>query len=482
MVGKVCALVVLTAALIAPSEGNAQSITDARRAEFTPSTDHNAVDASTGVALLQRYSLDVFLVGGATPVSTADLGKPTPDADGMIRIDFVSRLTTALTPSVIYEAVVSAVGPGGTAPGARSNTFSFSLACAPSISPASQAVAAAGGTGSSTVTVAAGCLWTAASNATWITVTSGASGSGSGPVTFSVAANTGTTSRTGTLTIAGSTFTVTQAAPACVPTISPASANVVAAATTGSVMVTAPATCAWTATSNATWLTISAGASDTGDGAVIYSVSANPTTSVRTGTLTIAGSTFTVTQAAGACSYTISPTSQTVSATGGNGTVTVTTTSGCGWSATSGASWVTISGGTGRTGSGSVTFTAASNTTTAARTATLTIAGRSFAVNQSAAACTFSVNPLSVTLPSGGGTGTIAVTTQSGCAWTSSTANSWITLTGSATGSGSATYSVPANAGTSSRSGTITVAGIQIGVTQEAIRTPAPPTNLRIVR
>jgi hypothetical protein len=98
MVGKVCALVVLTAALIVPSEGNAQSITDARRAEFTPSTDHNAVDASTGVALLQRYSLEVFLVGGATPVSTADLGKPTPDADGMIRIDFVSRLTRRSRP------------------------------------------------------------------------------------------------------------------------------------------------------------------------------------------------------------------------------------------------------------------------------------------------------------------------------------------------------------------------------------------------
>ena len=49
------------------------------------------------------------------------------------------------------------------------------------------------------------------SNASFITITSGSSGSGNGTVNYSVAANTGTTSRTGTMTIAGRTFTVTQA-------------------------------------------------------------------------------------------------------------------------------------------------------------------------------------------------------------------------------------------------------------------------------
>jgi hypothetical protein len=41
------------------------------------------------------------------------------------------------------------------------------------------------------------------SNATFITITSGSSGTGNGTVNYSVAANTGTTSRTGTMTIAG---------------------------------------------------------------------------------------------------------------------------------------------------------------------------------------------------------------------------------------------------------------------------------------
>jgi uncharacterized protein (TIGR03437 family) len=87
-------------------------------------------------------------------------------------------------------------------------------ACAGSyaVSPATQSVAAAGGTGSVTVTALAGCAWTAASNNSWITVTSGRSGVGGGTVSYSVAANNSSIPRTGTMTIAGQTFTITQAA------------------------------------------------------------------------------------------------------------------------------------------------------------------------------------------------------------------------------------------------------------------------------
>ena len=83
--------------------------------------------------------------------------------------------------------------------------------CAPSIAPGSASFAAAAGTGTVGVTVGAGCAWTAASNAAWISVTSGASGTGSGTVSYSVAANGSATPRSGTLTIAGQTFTVSQA-------------------------------------------------------------------------------------------------------------------------------------------------------------------------------------------------------------------------------------------------------------------------------
>jgi hypothetical protein len=59
------------------------------------------------------------------------------------------------------------------------------------------------------VTSPAACGWTASSNASWITVTSGASGTGNGTVTYSYTANDGK-DRKGTLTVAGRTFTLDQ--------------------------------------------------------------------------------------------------------------------------------------------------------------------------------------------------------------------------------------------------------------------------------
>ena len=107
---------------------------------------------------------------------------------------------------------VSAVGNDGTTHTAATDVPSdCGGTCTYSISPTSASYAAGGGTGSVSVTAGAGCNWTAVSNATFITITGGASGTGNGTVAYSVAANAGTTSRTGTLTIAGVTFTVTQA-------------------------------------------------------------------------------------------------------------------------------------------------------------------------------------------------------------------------------------------------------------------------------
>lgn len=107
---------------------------------------------------------------------------------------------------------VSAVGNDGTTHVAATDLPSdCGGACTYSINPTSSSQPAGGGTGSVSVTAGAGCNWTAVSNATFITITSGSSGSGNGTVNYSVAANTGASSRNGTMTIAGLTFTVTQA-------------------------------------------------------------------------------------------------------------------------------------------------------------------------------------------------------------------------------------------------------------------------------
>ena len=133
------------------------------------------------------------------------------------------------------------------------------------------------------------------SNDSWITVTSGATGTGNGSVTFTVAANSVASPRTGTLTVAGQTFTVTEDAAACSYSIMPTSQNVVAAGGSGSTTVTAGAGCAWTAVANDSWITVTSGASGTGGGSVNFSVDPNAG-AARTGTLTIAGETFTVNQ------------------------------------------------------------------------------------------------------------------------------------------------------------------------------------------
>ncbi|HWN97660.1 MAG TPA: immunoglobulin domain-containing protein, partial [Blastocatellia bacterium] len=88
-----------------------------------------------------------------------------------------------------------------------------------SLSSSGQSFPSAGGTNTLTVLVGGSCAWTAVSNAGWITITSGGTGSGTGPVNYRVLADTGA-ARTGTMTIAGLTFTVTQASPTAVTLIS----------------------------------------------------------------------------------------------------------------------------------------------------------------------------------------------------------------------------------------------------------------------
>lgn len=84
--------------------------------------------------------------------------------------------------------------------------------CSYAISPMSQSFNASGGTGSVNVTTQSGCPWSATSNVAFATITSGASGTGNGMVAYSVAADASMGFRSGTMTIAGRTFTVSQGA------------------------------------------------------------------------------------------------------------------------------------------------------------------------------------------------------------------------------------------------------------------------------
>jgi hypothetical protein len=107
------------------------------------------------------------------------------------------------------EASKTQIGTFTTTRGACLSPVSSTPTCTYSISPGSQNFSAAGGTGSVTVTTQSGCNWTATANQNFFGITSGTGGSGSGTLTYSVVANTSGV-RTGSITIAGQTFTINQ--------------------------------------------------------------------------------------------------------------------------------------------------------------------------------------------------------------------------------------------------------------------------------
>lgn len=466
-------LPILVAALVSvvPGSAAAQAILDGRTAEFTPSPQHSDVTAG-GTPIVTSYAFQIFAAGSAQLLQSVDLGKPAPQPDGFIRVDFVARLATPLTPGVQYQARVASVGPGGVTASELSNIFSFSPVCTPSLSASGTSLGAAAASGSVALTVASGCNWSAASPAQWLTVTSSASGSGSATVSFAATENTSTSERTAALSVAGLTFNVTQAGAApCSYSISPASRSAGVAAETATVAVTAGSSCTWDATSGAGWLTVTSGTSGSGNGSVSISIAANSSTSQRTGTVTIGGEPFIVTQAGTTpCSYAISPAAQSASAAAGSATVAVTADSSCEWAATSGASWLTVAGSAGGTGNGSVSISIAANTSTAQRIGSVTIGGEAFTVTQAGATlpCSYTISPTAKSSGAAAETTTVGITTTSSCGWTASSAASWLTVSGTSSGTGSGTVwiAIAANTSTSQRIGSVTIGGRAFTVTQ----------------
>jgi hypothetical protein len=349
--------------------------------------------------------------------------------------------------------------------------------CSYGLSAASQSVGAAAGTGTVGVTTAAGCAWTATSNDSWLTITSGASGTGNGTVQFSFADNSDPAARTGTLTIAGQTFTINQAGTtsSCTFNVAPTTISVPADASTSSADVTTTASCAWTAASNVSWITLTGATSGSGNATVPFAIAANTDTSPRSGTLTIAGQTVTVNQAAAtaSCTFTVAPLTIPAAADASSTSVAVTTTSTCAWNATSNAAWITLTGSTSGTGNGTVDLGIAANPDPTPRSGTVTVAGQTVTVNQDAAAaptCTFTLSKTSLAPKADASDQSIGVTaSDSSCAWTASSDRLWMTITSGSTGTGNGTVNVhiDANPDTTARTGALTIAGQTVTVTQK---------------
>jgi hypothetical protein len=174
-------------------------------------------------------------------------------------------------------------------------------------------------------------------------------------------------------------------ASSCTVTLGAVTTSVSSAASTGTLPVTAASTCTWAAASSASFLTISSGASGTGNGSVGYSIAAN-TGAARSASIAVNGTAVNFTQAAqqvlapAGCTVKLSATTAKINSGGGTQNIDVTADSNCGYTATSSASFLTVPSGT-VTGNGTIVITAAQNTGPA-RTATITIGGQAVTVTQ----------------------------------------------------------------------------------------------------
>jgi len=237
----------------------------------------------------------------------------------------------------------------------------------------------------------------------WITVSTGPAGTGNitGTVNWTVAANLTATPRTGNIVIFDGYSTyyepITEAGAACSLSLGSTGMTTGIAATAGSLSL--EASCVWNAFSGVSWITVGSPtlgyATGTGNGSIGYSISANSCYASRTGGITVeagwatpqvsvtGSQQYTVTQSGSDSNLTVSPTSLTLTPTGGTGTVQVTTGAACGWTASSNVSWMKITNVSVTAGNGFVAYQVLANTSVA-RTGVLQIGPQNIIVTQQA--------------------------------------------------------------------------------------------------
>jgi len=210
--------------------------------------------------------------------------------------------------------------------------------------------------------------------------------------------------------------------PTCTWQLNPQGADLLATGGPVGFGVTTASGCAWTATPSATWISTSQNPGGTGSGSVNAVVYPNNTGAVRTGSITVGGQTFAITQAPSNCRYALDRSFVHLPTTGGQFTVNVTTGPGCPWDVVPSGLQI-VSGGSG-TGVGSVTLSAAANGGLSPVFFRPNIASISLSVIL-AESCTYSLSPLTAN----GSTTSISMTitaSSPSCNWYASSDAAWL--------------------------------------------------------
>ena len=163
-------------------------------------------------------------------------------------------------------------------------------------SPTTTDFTSAGGNGTVAIATTRDCTWTVSTSASWVSVAN-SSGQGEASVPYSVAANPVPMARAAQIAVSDATLQLSQDAAPCRFALSSSSVSVAAAGGPLTVQLSTLAGCAWNATSDASWLTVTSGASGTSTATIGMSAASN-TGAARTAHMIAGGLTLTVTQSA----------------------------------------------------------------------------------------------------------------------------------------------------------------------------------------
>jgi uncharacterized protein (TIGR03437 family) len=263
----------------------------------------------------------------------------------------------------------------------------------------------------------------------------------------------------------------------CNPSVTLSNAALSAAAGTANLTVTTDvAGCAWTLASTSTWLKFTPAAGN-GNATVTVNVAANTSAQSRVGVI-LANSrrTFVYQSGQTACQFLFLPTAMGLSSSSERHLLLIQSSDPtCTWTASSNQSWLHILSPPSGTGSGTITVGTDPNTGSSMRTANLSVGTQNLPVTQAAGGCGISLSTTSAGFgPAGGLGGVNVLAAASTCSWSPQTAaSSWILLpnTNTSYGNGLVRFSVTPNNTGQARTGTLTVAGQSVTITQASTYT-----------
>ena len=336
-----------------------------------------------------------------------------------------------------------------------------------SVSPTASTASVEGANGTIAVTATPDLPWTATSGANWVTVYAAtASGAGNGNVVYTASPNPTLAKRTGKVTItpeaasgmSAKTHTVTQ--PAATAALSSSGYEFEAAGESCSVVVSCADIVQWSISESLDWLTVNGSTSCTGPGTVTLQAAANNTVYSRSGKVTIAGKTFSVSQKAR--SVALEYDTKLFGTDGGYESISIHPDGNSAWTAVaSDPSWITIFQGDSGTGDGEILYIVAPYVGDGtARTGWITIGDKKVYITQRA--YELSIEPNGSLVPGNNGAGEFGVSATIGDVWTAIVTEPWITLVSgydSGTGSGTVRFVYTENNTGKTRAGKIIVNG-----------------------